>query len=64
MHHALKAIYIHKYAMKYCIINHECCLQVKFVTLQKQHANSMRALMSDLNKTCGQSQVIQNECQV
>ena len=39
-------------------------LRVKFVTLQEQHANSTRALMSDSNKTCGQSQVIQNECQV
>ena len=27
-------------------------LQVKFTTLQEQHANSMRALMSDTNKPC------------
>ena len=39
-------------------------LQVKFVALQKQYINSMLTLMSDLNKTCGQLRVIQNECQV
>ena len=39
-------------------------LRVKFVTLQEQHANSTWALMSDSNKICGQSWVIQNERQV
>ena len=34
------------------------------VTLQAQHANSIRVLISNSNKACGHSCVIQNECQV
>ena len=38
--------------------------RVKFMTLQELHANNTQALMRDSNKTCKQSQVIKNECQV